>query len=185
MNAFKHGMRAKKQALLRDDSIAFENRLRKWMAVADPHDDMGEFLVHQNVCMAFEVERVQRAHLEGLTSLIENSDDTEIEEVYELGKRLFFDPSGPSQLYGNPGVVRRKLRTSWNGVAVDPNDPAALVRKLESSEPGCWFMLGCWEDLRAQLEPGKFWQSHDRLKAIRLLGRQPLDAIEDRRVAEI
>ncbi|MFI5461405.1 MAG: hypothetical protein ACHRXM_38885, partial [Isosphaerales bacterium] len=47
------------------------------------------------------------------------------------------------------------------------------------------FMLGCWEDLRAQLEPGKFWQSHDRLKAIRLLGRQPLDAIEDRRVAEI
>ena len=39
--------------------------------------------------------------------------------------------------------------------------------------------------LRAQLEPGKFWQSHDRLKAIRLLGRQPVDAVEDRRIAEI
>jgi hypothetical protein len=38
MNAFKHGMRAKKQALLRGDSIAFENRLRKWMAIADPDD---------------------------------------------------------------------------------------------------------------------------------------------------
>ncbi|MFI5461638.1 MAG: hypothetical protein ACHRXM_40150, partial [Isosphaerales bacterium] len=185
MNAFKHGMRSKKQALLRDDSIAFENRLHRWMAIADPDDDMGEFLVHQNVCMSFEVERVRRAHLEGLTSQIENSDDTEHEAVHELGKRLFFDPSGPSQLYGNPGVVRRKLRTSWNGLAVDPNDPAVLVRKLESSEPGCRQMREVWEDLRAQLEPPKSWQSHHRLKAIRLLGRQPLDAIEDRRVAEI
>ena len=185
MNALKHGMRAKKQDLLRGESFAFENRLHKWMAIADPDDDMGEFLVHQNVCMSFEVERVRRAHLEGLTSLIENSDDSELEAVHELGKRLFFDPTGPTQLYGNPGVVRSKLRTSWNGLAVDPNDPAVLVRKLESSEPGCCFLRQCWEELRAQLEPGKFWQSHDRLKAIRLLGRQPLDAIEDRRVAEI
>jgi len=186
MNAFKHGMRAKKQELLRGDSIAFENRLHKWMTVADPDDDMGEFLVNQNVFMSFEVERARRAHLEGLTSLIENSTDTEIEEVYELGKRLFFDPAGPAQLYGNAGVSRpRKLRTSWNGLAVDPNDPAALVRKLESSEPGCWFLRGCWEDLRAKLEPGKFWQSHDRLTGTRLLGCQPLDCITDRRVAEI
>ena len=37
----------------------------------------------------------------------------------------------------------------------------------------------------AQLEPGKLWQSLDRLKAIRLLGRQPVDAVEDRRIAEI
>jgi len=186
MNAFKHGMRAKKLELLRGDSIAFENRLHKWIAISDPHDDMGEFLVHQNVCMSFEVERARRAHLEGLTSLIENSADTEVEEVFELGKRLFFDPTGPAQLYGNAGVARpRKLRTSWNGQAVDPNDPATLVRKLESSEPGCWFLRGCWEDLRAKLEPGKFWQSHDRLAATRLLGCQPLDSIAVRRVAEI
>ena len=85
MNALKHGMRSKKQALLRDDSIAFQNRLHKWMAIADPDDDMGEFLVHQNVCMSFEIERVRRAHLEGLTSLIENSDDCELEAVHELG----------------------------------------------------------------------------------------------------
>ncbi len=30
-----------------------------------------------------------------------------------------------------------------------------------------------------------FWQSHDRLKAIRLLGRQPVEANDDRRVATI
>jgi len=186
MNAYKHGMRAKKQELLRGDSIAFENRLHKWMAIEDPHNDIGEFIVYQNVSVACEVERARQAHLEGLASLIETSDDTEIEEVYELGKRLFFDPSGPAQLYGNAGVPRRGLRTSWNGLAVDPNDPAALVRKLESTEPGCLFLRGCWEDLRAKLEPpSKFWQSHDRLTATRLLGCQPLDLIADRRVAEI
>jgi hypothetical protein len=42
-----------------------------------------------------------------------------------------------------------------------------------------------WEELRAKLEPGRFWQSHDRLKAIRLLGLQPLAANEAERVAEI
>ena len=42
-----------------------------------------------------------------------------------------------------------------------------------------------WEELRTLLEPGKFWQSHDRFKAIRLLGRQPLDADEDKWVAEV
>jgi len=185
MNAYKHGMRAKKQELLRGDSIAFENRLHKWMAIADPYDDICEFMVYQNVFMACEVERAQQAHLEGLASLIENSDDAEIEEVYELGQRLFFDPSAPSQLYGNAGVNRRGIRTSWNGLAVDPNDPAALVRKLESSEPGCLFLRACWEDLREKLEPSKFWQSHDRFTATRLLGCQPLDLIADRRVAEI
>jgi len=186
MNALKHGMRAKKLELLRGDSIAFENRLHAWMAIADPHDDMGEFLVHQNVCMSFEVERVRRAHLEGLTSQIETSDDTELEEVYELGKRLFFDPTGPTALYGIRPEIRNKKRTSWNGQAALPDDPDVLVRKLESSALGCQWMLQCWEELKAKLENGgKFWQSHDRLKSIRLLGLQPIDAITNRRVAEI
>ena len=59
MNALKHGMRSKKQALLLEDSYAFENRLHKWMASADPDDDMGEFLVHRYVSLSFEVERVK------------------------------------------------------------------------------------------------------------------------------
>jgi hypothetical protein len=39
--------------------------------------------------------------------------------------------------------------------------------------------------LREVLEDGLLWQSHDRLKAIRLLGRQPLDAVDDKRVIAI
>ena len=40
LNALKHGMRSKKQDLLRDDSFACENRRQKWMASADPDDDI-------------------------------------------------------------------------------------------------------------------------------------------------
>ena len=185
MNALKHGMRSKKLALFREESYEFENRRMKWMSIADPDDDIGEFLVNQFVSQSFELEQVERAQRERLTRLIEDSDESEFDAVHELGKRLFFDPTGPTPMYGNRPDGRRKLRTSWNGQAVDPNDPAVLVRQLESSAMGCCQMRDCWEELRAQLAPGKFWQSHDRLKAIRLLGRQPLDAIEDRQVAEI
>ena len=50
MNAYKDGLRSKKRVLLRDESYAFENRKQKWMAKANPSDDMGEFLVNQIVC---------------------------------------------------------------------------------------------------------------------------------------
>ena len=35
------------------------------------------------------------------------------------------------------------------------------------------------------MQAGGFWRSSDKLKAVRLLGRRPVDAADDRRVAEI
>jgi hypothetical protein len=185
MNALKHGMRSRMQALLREESIAFENRLRKWVAIADPDDDIGEFLVHQQVALSFQLDRVRRAQLERVTSQVEDFDDTEIDVVYDLGKRLFFDPAATTSLYGRRPDDRTKQRTSSNGEAVNPDDPAVLVDKLESSQAGRLWLRERWEELRARLEPDKFWRSQDRFKAIRLLGCQPLDAANDRRIAEI
>ena len=185
MNALKHGMRSRKLAILRDESIAFENRRLKWMANADAQDDIEEFLVHQNVSLSFELERLDQARHERIIAAIENSDDDDFVAVHQLGKRLFFNPGGPTPMYGNRPEFDPTPRTSWNGRAVDPDDPALLVRSLESSEAGCRWLRERWEELRAQLEPGKFWQSPDRFKATRLLGRQPVDALEDRRIAEI
>ena len=47
---------------------------------------------------------------------------------------------------------------------------------------------GCWRggaSCAALLEPGKVWQSHHKLRAIRLLGRHPHDAAIDRDVADL
>ncbi len=50
---------------------------------------------------------------------------------------------------------------------------------------GCQFLLDRWAELRALLEPGKYWQPHHKLRAVRLLGHQPLDAIASLDVAQI
>ena len=46
-------------------------------------------------------------------------------------------------------------------------------------------MLGEWAGLKAILDQGQPWLSSDKLKAVRLLGKQPFDAIDDRDVAMV
>ena len=148
---------------------------------------MAEFLVARTVSLSLELERADRAHLLRLTSAIENSDDAEICAVETLAKLLFADPAGHTSLYGITPENRTKLKkTSGNGVP-DPNDPGVLLRTLESSEMGCTFLRSVWQELRAQVDgtAGKFWQSLDRLKIFRLMGYQPVQANEHRRIAEI
>jgi hypothetical protein len=185
MNAMVHGLRSQKVARAREDSYAFESRRHKWLAIADACDDREEFLVNLTVCQAFCIEHAQRAQVERVSSLIENYDQNELDEVHRLGKRLFFDAAGPTPLYGiEPYFQAKKKKTSWNGEAVDSNDPALLVRALEKSRLGCIWLRFRWLDLKARAETG-IWLGLDRLKSIRLLGMQPIAALEDERVARI
>jgi hypothetical protein len=103
------------------------------------------------------------------------------------GKRLFFDAAGPTPLYGIDPYYHphpKSKKTSWNGEAVESNDPALLVRALEKSRLGCTWLRYRWLNLKARAETG-IWQGIDRLKSIRLLGMQPIAALEDERVAKI
>ena len=102
-----------------------------------------------------------------------------------LGSRLFHDPCGPTALYGDNLEGLRKARTSWKPDPGDPDQPANLVCELELSAMGCCWLIERWQELRDHITSGGFWRSEDRLYAIRLLGRQPLDAAKDRRVADI
>jgi hypothetical protein len=106
MNALKHGNRSRKLALLREESCAFEERLHKWMAIGDAQNDVEEYLVYRNVCLSFELDRTERARLERCARLIETSDEEEVAQAQAVGRQLFFDPTGPSQLYGNRTFFR-------------------------------------------------------------------------------
>ncbi len=171
---------------MREDSLAFEERLRRWGGNTKPETDVEEFLLHQNVSLAASYERVERAHLEHLRNRIENADEIARDDANALGNRLFFDPCGPTALYGSQPSNWKKKRTSWNPEAKESEDPEALVRHLTKTAAGCRWMLACWRDLRSFLEqPKGFWTPSDRLKACRLLGRHPAHAADDRRVAEI
>ena len=67
----------------------------------------------------------------------------------------------------------------------DPDQPARLVLRLESTAAGCRWLLARWNELAEILEAGNCWPSPDRFRAIRLLGKQPLDATVDRDVLRI
>jgi hypothetical protein len=99
INAYKHGLRSKKQALTRDDTYTFQNRKQKWITKVDPFDDMGEFLAYQTVAAWTEIKYAKRANAERTATLIDTYEDTQIEAAYELGRRLFHESCGPIVLY--------------------------------------------------------------------------------------
>ncbi len=186
-NALKHGMRAKTIVLPGEDVAAFRARHDAWTIDLDPRDEIERFLVTRAVEVSWKLDRIGRA-IEGRRATVRDADAdrlaAEAEEVVALGRRLFFDPVGPLCLYPHAaspagGEVRR---VSYSGVADDPDDPARIVVRLEAMMLGCAWLLDRWGDLRELLECGLPWQPHDRLKAVRMLGRQPLDAPDDKRV---
>ena len=58
-----------------------------------------------------------------------------------------------------------------------------LVHRLQATGAGCQWLLDQWADLRALLERGVPWLAPDKLKAVRLLGRHPIDALDSIEVA--
>ncbi len=165
--------------------MSYEQRLMRWNGTAGPENDIEEFLMNDVVSISFEIERARHAELERVRSRLENAYELEVEAARALRERLFFDPSGPIGVYGTRSHDWRKCRTSWNGQAADPDHPAKIVGELKSTAMGCYFLLDCWGELREHLESGGIWLAPDLLKAARLLGRQPVDANSDRRVADI
>ena len=186
-NARKHGILAQRTRLIREESLEFEERFRKWSTSGnlDPEGDVQEFLVYQLVGDSFEIERVRELRLERRKERIDKAEENELADVEETGEMLFFDPCGPAAISGTRTHDWRKVRTSWTGKNPDPDRPAALVTKLESTALGLYWLLDRWTELHERLDRGGFWSRGDRLRACRLMGRQMLDAMDDRCVADV
>lgn len=60
-----------------------------------------------------------------------------------------------------------------------------MVAQLEATLPGCQVLLKTWGGLGGLLRSGRGWQPPDKLKAIRLMGHQPMDALSWDEVAVI
>jgi hypothetical protein len=104
-----------------------------------------------------------------------------------LGQRLLWDARGPWQVYPHhPHTgLNWERRTAWSENPADPNNPALLVLRLERTVAGCRWLLDRWAELKARLEPGEVWAASDQFKSVRLLGKQPLHAIDDPEVTQI
>jgi hypothetical protein len=194
LNALKHGMTARTLILPGEDPEAFQARIEAWTADLQPRNDLEQFLVERAVTASWQLERADRAEAARLACIIRGAPAEEAirqeEEAVVLGRRLFWDRRGPMALYPHGDlrdelVAQRNPRTSSSGLVDDPDDPVRLVIRLEATAAGCQWMLSRWTELRDLLDQGYPWQSPDKLKAIRLLGHQPIDAADDPDVAEI
>jgi hypothetical protein len=192
LNAVTHGMRAETLVLLDEDPQALEDRRAAWAASLLPSDDVERRLVEDAVVSTWQQDRARRAQIARLNLNIlthgVDQDHTNEEEVEKLGRRLFNDRLGPLTFYptgcdyDEMDDIRCKS-TSFDDREDDLDRPAALVLRLQATLIGCEWLLGQWAELKAILDRGQPWLSSDKLKAVRLLGKQPFDVIDDRDVA--
>jgi hypothetical protein len=92
------------------------------------------------------------------------ADERRMKEVGELARRLLY----------NTGA--KTLPTSgrpWE------DNPAAFLKGLEKSAEGCRWLLDRWAGLRVLLDRDSAWTFGDMFCLIRLLGKYPIEAIND------
>ena len=176
---------AVREQVLLEEGYRYEERKRKWMSELDPRTDREEYFAHQQVLTSMMLDGVHSAYIEQVTTEIEEADEREDDHVHELGQRLYFNRAGLACTYGVKGYARLKAQTSVSGKSVDADEPKKLVKQIASSARGCRWLIQEWTALKERLEGSKFWQSIDRFQAIRLLGKQPIEAGKKRLIAEI
>ena len=184
-NGVKHGMRSAVQFLPGEEPERFQRKYENWVRSARPRGEMGRDLLLRCVRAYWMTERIERAQDARVAAHIEQAGDREDVEVAGLIKRLFWDHRGPHAMYALSSVATGGPPSSWTGDVNDPNEPLVVLKWLEATAKGCLALLGEWRKLLERIEQGLGWQSHDRLKAIRMLGRQPTDAAEDKRIVQI
>jgi hypothetical protein len=189
LNAIKHGLTAATVVLPGEDPAVLEARVEAWKDDIRPAGALEDYLVERAAHASWQLDRADRTIAARLAaSMRRGSIDRaadEAEEVADLARRLFWDPRGPIALYPHPSQFSILPRVSWSPTVDDPLDPARIVGRLESMETGCRWLLDRWAELRKILDDGMKWQPPDRLRAVRLLGRQPLDALDDERLLSI
>jgi hypothetical protein len=188
-NALKHGLKAKLPVLPGEDPQEYQGLLDAWIADLQPRNDVEQALVQRAVTITWQLDRAERAETARLAGLIRAAPAAAAlhqEEVLALGQRLFLDRRGPLPLYPHSLYsFPDRPRVSSSGLSDDPDDPPRLLLRLEATAAGCRWLLDRWAELRGLLDRGLSWQSPDKLRAIRLLGRQPLDAADSEVVATI
>ncbi len=192
-NAVKHGLTAKTPVLPGEDPAELQAKIDAYKAKYQTRDQVEHDLAEMAAMACWQAKRANRLETVRLTCGIVARPDADAlcagNEVDGLGRRLLFDRRGPWQLYPSPEYMHKQPRTSDSGEPIDPDQPAVIKRGLEATPEGCGWLLDRWFELRKPLEneseDGSGWISCQKFTAIRLLGKQPLDAIHDPEVAMV
>ena len=193
LNALDHGCRANILVLPTEHFGEFENERMAWRMSFRPRNMAEEVLIDRLVSLAWQEKRIARAQTARLTKRMWHSgiDDSveQEEDVLELGQRLFLNACGAIvlHLHHDLSELNSEDDEPWrmSDYSDDEEHPIRLVHRLQGSLAGCEWLLNQWARLRDLLDQGVPWLPSDKLRAVRLLGRHPIDALDSTDVARV
>jgi hypothetical protein len=146
-NALTHGLRAAAGALPDEDAEELKALADEWVDYYRPDSPGRRALLDRAVLATLQLRRCARFQAATLAKHVREAEgrwDQQQEEEVEGYKALLKD------------------------------DPAAAVRGLRRSAPGCRWLIERWEGLKSGLERDGCWSAHaDCDEALRLLGQEP------------
>jgi hypothetical protein len=188
-NALTHGATARLLALPGEDREDLDKQRNAWIDSSLTDDPIERAILERAFEAWHQLGRTLRAQQGRVEQQMREAELMErrkaCDTAIELGDRLFCDSNGPYQCYPNRQPRSPTTLTSGNDIPGDPDLPARIVLRLESTAAGCRWLLARWNELAEMLADGECWRAPDRFRAIRLLGKQPLDALVDRDVRRI
>jgi hypothetical protein len=186
-NAIKHGLTAKTPVLPGEDPAALQAVIDGFKASVQTKNMLEESLVEMAAKCLWRANRAERLEVNRATLDIVARWQTDAtraaRDVAGLGSRLLFDARGPWQLWPWRDYYLRQPRTSRAADSEDPIKLSDVVIQLEATREGRRWLLREWYEMRKPLEAGGEWLACHKFKAIRLLGREPIDAIHDDEIA--
>ena len=183
LNALKHGLRAEQLILPNEDPQVFQATVDDWIDALQPADAAESALVERAAMADWRLKRCVQAERARLAARVRHAatehDLAQFQRAEELGLQLTYDPLNRCIVPPNDPDTLRRLAI-WR-----QNNPAVIVRQLESFSEGVAWMINRWERLGGILAREGFWHYPEKYEAIRLLGLRPDDALNDEIVGKI
>jgi len=170
LNALKHGMRAEVSELVapREDPAELTARIQAWLDDYQPTGVVERDLVERAARLSWDLDRAQRYESAILAQRVRaamlNHQAERAAEVAGLARKLLY-------LCG-------KRNVPGSGPPWD-DEPRVFALALEASPEGTRWMIERWTEIRLLLDSGAAWSFPDQYKFIRLLGKHPVDAVDD------
>ncbi|MDR3619843.1 MAG: hypothetical protein P4L85_10880, partial [Paludisphaera borealis] len=176
LNALKHGLCAKTVNLVlpHEDPAELEAKIQDWIDDYQPTNAIERELVSRAARISWTLDRAERYETALLARKVRKamlkSKARRTEKVCDLGRKLFYMAGKRLLPISGP---------DWT------DDPSAFVARLEESPEGVRWLLDRWVEMRCLIISNEDWTFLDQFKFVRLLGKQPLAAIDDPELNEI
>jgi hypothetical protein len=176
MNALKHGLSSADSPLVlpHEDPADLVAKIQQWIDDYQPQNAVERELVVRAARISWSLDRAERYETALLAKQVRKamlrSRAKRMERVCDYGRKLFY-MAGKRLLPGSG--------PAW------ADDPSAFVARLEETPEGARWLLDRWIEMRCLIISNENWTFLDQFRFVRLLGKQPLAAIDDPELNEI